>query len=350
MSAPITETTLQAIRDNVLARNEIYRKFAQKYQKTTWDEVAYNVKTGKAHLLYEIGDEMICIYRYYATNNVDFTDYEFPWVVAGFRDVEWEDGTIHPGMILQAKHCTIESVQFDAPEREACDPDTETTAQEGLFYIAKDGSTYTALNLQTGDPIPYGEHDAVYKNDVNNANVAQYGYNNYKLSAQRQWLNSAGDRDEWWQPTHIGDTAPDQANRIRGFLNGLDNDLIAVVNPVKIQVARNTVTDGGGIDVMYDKFFLPSIEEMYGAPQLAGAEGEYFEYWKQKTGLDAPANNANNGRIITGLENGTAQTCRLRSANRGYVNAAWGVTTTGHLSSYDAAGNAYRCAPDCVIS
>ena len=26
MSAPITETTLQAIRDNVLARNEIYRK------------------------------------------------------------------------------------------------------------------------------------------------------------------------------------------------------------------------------------------------------------------------------------------------------------------------------------
>ena len=36
MSAPITETTLQAIRDNVLARNEIYRKFAQKYQKTTW--------------------------------------------------------------------------------------------------------------------------------------------------------------------------------------------------------------------------------------------------------------------------------------------------------------------------
>ena len=349
MSAPITETTLQAIRDNVLARNEIYRKFAQKYQKTTWDEVAYNVKTGKAHLLYAIGDEMICNYRYYASNNVDYTDYEFPWAVAGFRNVEWEDGTIHPGMILQAKHCTIESVQFDAPEREACDPDTETTAQEGLSYFAKDGSTYTALNLQAGGQIPYVEHDVIYKDDVDNVSAVQNGYNNYKLSAQRQWLNSAGDRGEWWQPTHIGDTAPDQANRIRGFLNGLDDDLIAVVNPVKIQVARNTVTDGGGIDVMYDKFFLPSIEEMYGAPQLAGVEGEYFEYWKQKSGLDAPTNNANNGRIITGLENGTAQYCRLRSAYRGNVYNAWVVYTTGYLYGHYAS-YAYRCAPACVIS
>ena len=84
-------------------------------------------------------------------------------------------------------------------------------------------------------------------------------------------------------------------------------------------------------------------------PQLAGAEGEYFEYWKQKTGLDAPTNNANNGRIITGLEKGTARDCRLRSANRGAVYDAWIVSTTGALySSY--ASNAYRCAPACVIS
>ena len=114
-------------------------------------------------------------------------------------------------------------------------------------------------------------------------------------------------------------------------------------------MARNTVTDGGGIDVIYDKFFLPSIEEMYGAPQLAGAEGEYFEYWKQKTGLDAPTNNANNGRIITGLENGTAQSCRLRSAYRGLVYYAWHVTTPGYLIN-STAYNAFRCAPACVIS
>ena len=349
MSAPITETTLQAIRDNVLARNEIYRKFAQKYQKTTWDEVAYKVKTGKAHLIYNIGDELICNYRHYESNDVDFTDYEFPWVVAGFRDVEWEDGTIHPGMILQAKHCTIESVQFDAPEREACDPDTETAAEDGIYYFGKSGSTYTALELSAGDAIPYSDYENIYKNDINNVSVVQNGYNNYKMSAQRQWLNSSGGRGEWWTAQHIGDTAPNQLNSVRGFLNGLDSELIAVVNPVKIQVARNTVTDGGGIDVTYDKFFLPSIGEMYGAPQLAGAEGEYFEYWKQKTGLDAPTNNANNGRIITGLENGTAQNCRLRSAYRGNVSNAWLVLTAGYLGS-NSASYAYRCAPACVIS
>ena len=349
MSAPITETTLQAIRDNVLARNEILRRFAQKYQKTTWDEVAYNVKTGKAHLLYAIGDELICSYRYYESNDVDFTDYDFPWVVAGFRDVEWEDGTIHPGMILQAKHCTIELVQFDAPERVDCDPNTETAAEDGAYYFGKNGNTYTALELSAGDAIPYSDYENIYKNDINSVSVVQNGYNNYKMSAQRQWLNSSGGRGEWWTAQHIGDAAPNQLNSVRGFLNGLDSELISVVNPIKIQVARNTVTDGSGIDVMYDRFFLPSVEEMYGAPQLADVEGDYFDYWKDITGLSEPSNAANDGRIITRLDNDKAQNCRLRSANRGSSYSAWNVNTTGYLTT-SYASNAYRCAPACVIS
>ena len=129
-----------------------------------------------------------------------------------------------------------------------------------------------------------------------------------------------------------------------------DEDFLAVINPVKIQVATNTVTDGGVTDVMYDRFFLPSIEEMYGSPQAAGIEGDYFPYWKTKTGLSAPNNAANNGRIITAIDNqSAAQYCRLRSAYRGYSYYAWFVVTSGQLNYYGAY-YAYRCAPACVIS
>lgn len=346
---PITEATMQRIKTVLEGRNEIYKQFVQKYKKTTWDEVAYQVKSGKANLIYDIGDELVCNYRYYAANDVDYTDYDFPWVVADFREVEWQDGTTHPGMILQAKYCTIESMMFDASEQVACDSSTETVAEDGIYYFGKSGSTWTALDLSTGDTIPYGDYDTIYKNDVNNLSIVQNGYNNYKLSAQRQWLNSAGSKGEWWSATHVGDAPPSQLNSVRGFLNGLDDDFIAVVNPIKIQVARNTICDGGGIDVMHDKFFLPSLEEMYGVPQLADVEGPYLPYWKDLTGLSAPTNAANAGRVIVDVDNKQALNCRLRSANRGTSYAAWFVSTSGYLY-YSGAHNSYRCAPACAIS
>lgn len=346
---PIKESTMQGIKNALLARNEIYRQFVQKYKKTTWDEVAYEVKTGKAQLLYNIGDELICNYRYYASNDVDYTDYDFPWVVADFREVEWQDGTKHPGMILQAKYCTVESMAFDAPEKVACDPETETVAADGIYYFGQSGSTYTALDLSTGDTIPYGSYDTIYKNDVNNVSIVQNGYNNYKLCAQRQWLNSAGGKGEWWSATHIGDAPPSQLNTYRGFMNGLDDDFLAIINPIKIQVIRNTITDGGGVDVMHDKFFLPSLEEVYGVPQLADVEGPYLPYWKDITGLSAPNNAANTGRVIVDVANNQAQYCRLRSATRGNSATAWHVYPSGTLST-SAAFSSYRCAPACAIS
>ena len=132
----------------------------------------------------------------------------------------------------------------------------------------------------------------------------------------------------------------------------MDADFLDVINPVKIQVATNTVTDGGVTDVMYDRFWLPSIEEVYGGPQAAGVEGEYLPYWKEKTGLSAPNNGNNNGRIIYALENhNAAQIVRLRSAHRGSAYVAWGVGAGGYLYiGYYSAHYAYRAAPACVIS
>jgi len=54
-----------------------------------------------------------------------------------------------------------------------------------------------------------------------------------------------------------------------GFLHQLDPELVAVLGAVDKQVARNTVTEGGGQDLFSDKVFLLSRVEVYG-----GTEGE----------------------------------------------------------------------------
>ena len=342
MSGIIKDSTLAKVKTELQARNAIIRNFVDLYAQSTWDSIQLDVKAGLAPSKYNIGDELVC---QYTTGGVTR---DFPWVIVdNNRTVVWQDGTEHPGMILQAKFATVESIQFDAAEHEAA---TEATAQEGWYYCGLSGSTYTMLNLAAGATIPYAQYDAIYKGSVNNKDVYQYGYNRYLMSAYRQWLNSDKPKNEWWESQHNGDTAPNQLSTNDGFLCGLDADFLAVINPVKVQVAANTVTDGGVTDVMYDKFWLPSVEEMYGAPQLAGVEGAYFPYWKTKTGLNAPSNDANNGRIITALESqSSAQYCGLRSASRGGSGYAWGVSAAGALG-YSTAGYASRCAPACAIS
>ena len=346
MSA-FSDATLQLISQQLQLRNNILREFAVKYKKTTWDDVQEQVKIGRGADYYNIGDELTCGYT-----DTNGNEYDFPWVVAGFKDVYWEgDDVAHPGMILQAKYATVESVAFDAAESTTVDA-SETTALDGWYYWGLKGTTYTALNLSTGDAIPHGgDYDSICKCGVNNLSVLQYGYNRYLYSAQRQWLNSDALAGNWWESQHTGDIAPSQATTVNGFMHGLDEDFLAVINPVKIQVAANTVTDGGATDVMYDRFFLPSVEEMFGDPQLANVEGPYFPYWKTKTGLTTRSNAANNGRIIYGVDNhSSAQPFRLRSASRGSAGSAWTVFTAGQLYNNNYAYYAYRCAPACVIS
>ena len=114
------------------------------------------------------------------------------------------------------------------------------------------------------------------------------------------------------------------------------------------------VTDGGVTDITYDRFFLPSLEQMYGNPQAAGVEGDYWEYWKEETGLDAPSNGSsdtNEARKIPSVVNyprGSAVDCRLRSAGRGNGYSVWHVDAGGYLSSYSA-NAARRSLPACVI-
>lgn len=310
-----------------------------------FDSVQKIVATGLADKVFAVGDQFILPW----TDIVSGKTYDWPWHVNDFVECELPDGSVVPGMMIQADYASPFSIQFDHEENEVA---TESTFTEGYYYYAKnDDGSYKLNDVTYGDAIP---SDTIYYHSAikdTTGNICRYGYNRWSHSAYRQFLNSAKGKGEWWTAQHLGDVAPSRINQYAGFLSGFEQDFLDVIGPVKVTTALNTVTDSdlGDREDTFDTMFLLSIEEMYGSPQLAGVEGAALEYWKQATGLSAPSNGNNEGRITYALENQTsAQYVRLRSACRGNSCYAWGVGTAGYLSGY-IASSSYRSAPACII-
>lgn len=307
--------------------------------------------SGHADEYFQIGDIIYIDW----TDNTPATPvtYHVPHVVTHFGDVEDENGVTHSNaMWLMWMYATPQTIQFDRPEAIIAD---EETFQDGYYYYTKNAdNSFTEQTVTVGDPIPSGT--TYYKHvRTGMAGRLRYGSNDWSQSAYRQWLNSAGGKGEWWTAQHDSDVAPDQATTVPGFLTGYSSDWLAIFKPIKVQTALNTVCDGGVTVATYDKFFLPSLEQMYGSPQASGVEGEYWEYWKNELGLDAPTNgsssNTNDARKIPSITapSGAAVSVRLRSATRSLTHNVWNVATAGFLTTYYGASYAYRAQPACVI-
>lgn len=121
---------------------------------------------------------------------------------------------------------------------------------------------------------------------------------------------------------------------------------------MKVRTWLNTVTDKeiGDYEDTYDKIFLASKEQVYGTLESGTYNDEVWDYYKKATGLTAPSNANNIGRIKYKLDAQTsADWQRLRSPNRGYSNSTWSCYGAGALFSSTAYG-AGRCAPACVIA
>lgn len=308
-------------------------------------------KNGVASDYFEIGD-IIYIQWTDEAQTTPIT-YSVPHVVVHFGDIEDENGDIHEnGLWLMWMYATPNVVQFDHPEAIIA---TEETFQSGYYYYTKNGNDYVAQpDVVVGDPIPTGE---TYYHHVRPSMTGRlrYGSNDWSQSAYRQYLNSTGGKGEWWAAQHDSDVAPDQANTLPGFMTGYTQEWLDIFKPIKVVTALNTSVDEGRDVVTYDTFFLPSLEQMYGAPQKAGVEGDVWEYWIQETGYpsrtNGSASNTNPARQIPSITapSGAATSCRLRSANRSSTNYVWYVNTAGYLANYSYASNAYRAQPACVI-
>ena len=309
------------------------------------------VAAGKTKDYFEIGDIIFIKWTDRSPNTP--VEYNVPFVVTHFGDVYDENDVLHEdAMYLQWLYACPSGVQFDAPEAIV---ETESTFQSGYYYYTKNAdNSFTEQTVTPGDVIPSG---TTYYKHVRTGmkDRLRYGSNDWSQSAMRQWLNSSGGKGEWWVAQHESDVAPDQLSTMAGFLTGFDEDWLAVFKPIKVQTSANTVCDGGVTKVTYDTFFLPSLEQIYGSPQAAGVEGEYWEYWKEATGLESPSNGSssdtNDARKIPALNapTGSAEHVRLRSATRGSAYGTWAVPSTGYLSGYSSAYYAFRALPACVI-
>ena len=360
-----------------------------------WDGLNRFVVGGLAQKILNIGDTFTENWRDTAAG----VDYSVPWGARHFKNVELMDGEITPGMIIQWNYATPFGVQFSHPRAFLKCPDGLAA---GTYYFTIEKSW--GNNVVAGDivrftiqsDVPAGGRIAgcyyapdqaksnwriyVYSADgkevletitpfftasgtdlgtmkyaerngnLNSCQEMAYGWNRWKTSAIRQWLNSNKTKGNWWTAQDEWDVAPDQLATKDGFLCGMPEALLKNIKAVKITTYTNTVQDGGEADITYDKVFLPSLQEMHINPQISG-EGETWDYWLRASQQAAPlAQYGTYPQMITyAVENHTsAQGVRLRSALRGNANFAWNVPASGYVSTGDA-GGAYRCAPACVI-
>lgn len=168
----------------------------------------------------------------------------------------------------------------------------------------------------------------------------------------RQWLNSDKPAGQWWTSQNKFDRVPEQHATKAGFMSGFEKEFLDCIQPIKVVTALNTVSDkaAGETEVTYDTFFLPSLEQMYITPQLAG-EGDVWEYWKRASGMSTKMQQWQiYPQIRTyAIESHTsAQGVRLRSAYRDTACHTWYVNSSGYVYT-NYAVNALRCAPVCVI-
>lgn len=397
-----TEETLQKILNvtSAIAKNTA--------DITSMSDVKAIVRAGLAKEMFDIGDQIV------VTWNDGSHDYECPFDVVAFHDVvRKSDGATVPGLWLQA-HWLLPGVQFDSNEAFwYCDealpagtynitmgnswgsnvvsgkvyqftltqevpaggqllfgtassttgglPDqapanwrvwsyASQTATEPIEKVTlTEGSSGTALGTLSSST-KYAD------TGVNNMQRASYGYNRWGQSGLRQYLNSDAAAGAWWTPQNVFDRPPSELTSKQGFMAGLPADFLDAVEEIKVTTALNTTSDSqiGTTEDTWDKFFLASLEQEYCVPQLAGAEGAYWPYWKERLGIDSPqawyAAGALEEHIRYSIENHTSpQAARLRSAYRGNASYTWIVNSTGYVNTNSTATNSLRVAPACVI-
>lgn len=387
------DTTLQQIANAV--EMIAFANSADLNNVSTWKQISGLVKNGYAQKIFDYGDQFIEKW----TDTADAVEYEYPWRVNHFENVELENGEVVPGMYLQAHYAHPFGVQFSNARAFLACPDGLSAGTYNVMLGADLGSnakanTYWSFTLtkdvpsggrlagfirmpdvSTGSwtvisyaadaitkietvPVVSGQNGTdlgTLQYDTRNGNLNSmqetgYGCNRWKTSAIRQYLNSDQPKGKWWTPQDEWDIAPDQLATKDGFLCGLPDDMKQAIKTVKVTTYTNTVQDGGTADITYDKVFLPSLEQMYINPQISG-EGNLHEYWKRRSGSSTKLQQwGTYPRLIHyAVENHTSpQVVRLRSAFRGGAYFTWAVSSSGNVS-LNSAFSAYRFSPLVVM-
>ena len=376
----------------IIARNNFKTEYTDK-------EIQEIVDSGLAPYIFNIGDQLEKKWKDVAAD----VEYDCPLDIVGFLPKTLEDGEVLPGMQLQLHWATPFGLAYDEVEAFFANVTTEALpAGDYHFNLpTKTGETpagdytFTApealpaggqLRLPTGwyanawqsltitafaspsDKEPlwtaaltagsagtdlggFGDEQEVVC--FNKIGRSAYGSNKVDESSYQQWLDS--DELNWWKPQNVWDRIPSQAGVKYGFLSGFDEGFKAILRKTKTTTAYATIDVVDGVTTVdtYNFFRLPSLEQIYTAPQLENVEGPYLPYWKRALGLTQYSSHHpakyEAYKFHPMNSHGSTVYVRLRSASRSTTTTVWYVTTSGSVNTTSPAYPAYAAAPVCDI-
>ena len=349
----------------------------------TWSRVQQIVANGSGSDAFEIGAQLIEKW----TDTAESKEYDMPWQVNHFENVMLENGEVVNGMWLQSHYTLPFGIQFSHQRAFLACPDglsvgtynfdfaeawgnnvkpginyqftlTKPVEKGGrlagcygapeqapsnwkVYSYGKDGITLNeTVNVTVGSG---GTNLGTIKHysrsgNLNSVQEMAYGWNRWKTSALRQYLNSNKPKGQWWTPQDQWDICPDQLANKDGFLCGIPEEMLNCLKKVKVVTYANTVNDEGAEDITYDYVTLPSLSQMFIKPQTSG-EGYVHTYWKRRSGRTTPCKfwNTYPNMIEYSVANKTSpkvvflRSCKLDNAC--YVPTVNASGTIGHASA-----------------
>lgn len=373
------ETTMQDIA--AALKSIAFSQAAKQENISDWAQLSGLSRNGYLKELLDFGDQI----KETWTDTAASKDYEFPWQITHFDEVELEDGEIIQGTFLEAHYTTPFGLQFSnraflrCPDGLAAGtyhlkleknwgnnakadtywqftltkavpaggsvygftqmPDVAPSNWKATSYAADGITTIETVAVTSGsDGTDLGTMQFTTRNgNLNSMQESGYGWNRWKYSAARQWLNSDQPKNKWWKKQDDWDIAPSQLSQKDGFLCGLPADMIAVLKPVKVITLANTVSDGGVTDITYDKVFLASFVEMN--ININTDEGTPHEYWQRRTNSKTKLEPWKSYPCMvrySAANHTSPQRVFSRSASRGTAFSVMYVTTAGSVGSSTA--------------
>lgn len=371
------ETTMQDIA--AALKSIAFSQAAKQENISNWAQLSGLSRNGYLKELLDFGDQI----KETWTDTAASKDYEFPWQITHFDEVELEDGEIIQGTFLEAHYTTPFGVQFSNRAFLRCpdgltagtynvtlgaswgskDAQKDTTWQFTLTKAVPAGgsvagftqmpdlvssnwkaTSYAADGITTIETVPIASGSggtslgtmqlATRNGNLNSMQEAGYGWNRWKYSAARQWLNSTQPKEKWWAKQDDWDIAPAQLAQKDGFLCGMPAEMLAVLKTVKVTTLANTVNDGGVTDITYDKVFLASMSQMN--VNMSKEEGAVHEYWQRRTKSKTPIEPWKQYPFMirySAANHTSPQYVFSRSANRGYSNYVMFVNADGGVSN-----------------
>ncbi|MDO4301526.1 MAG: DUF6273 domain-containing protein [Clostridia bacterium] len=282
---------------------------------TSWAVIQQIVKQGMGQAVFPVGTQLKCSHSDYG---------EIVWDVAAHDYDKDPKGRNSHSMTLYT-HNTIGSTQFDAAEAlYCCDeglsagtynftiPESYEGAGTYQFTLANDlpeggvicltwssggalittasVQTYTSLkdtekieeaNVSAGsDGISLGMADGS-ETCLNDIQRAHYSCSNWKESNIRQYLNSRGEAGNIFTPQNKFDRPSNTLLTKAGFMSGFSEDFINAVGECEHTTVNNL--NSKETYKTADRFYLPSVTEIFGANEAGTAEGSQFGYYVNST-------------------------------------------------------------------